>query len=378
MNDKFKQAINLKSITLLWLSIWIGLAFFAVLSQGSNYLTHHHFEWSILHHLRYYTLRIWLPWVVLTPIVLILAWKFPVKPKKWLSALLLHSMFLLLLSLLAGLIISLHYHFFEDMAPNMKSYLPWQHTGHFLFGDNIFLFNAIIYTVLVANLNIKHFSQMAHQEALIASRLKSQLFESQLQALRMQINPHFLFNTLNIISVLVLKSEQRKANEMISRLSRFLRQGLDEKDQQWSSLQQELTSIDDYLAIEQVRFGERLCIHRDVDDSILHEQVPTMILQPLIENAIQHGFGEKIETGNLTIRCHQENEFFTIDIIDDGVGCDFYNKNFTAGIGLTNVRSRLTQIYQRLSTLTFDNNEHGGVTVKIKLPKNSLGKAYLT
>ena len=140
--------------------------------------------------------------------VLWLATQFPIKPENWLKALLMHAFFLLMLSLVAGLLNSFHYHFFEDMAPGMETYQPWQHIGHFLFGDNLFLFNTIIYTILVTNFNIKNFSQIAQQKALIASQLNNQLIESQLQTLKMQINPHFLFNTLNVISVLVMKSEK--------------------------------------------------------------------------------------------------------------------------------------------------------------------------
>jgi two-component system LytT family sensor kinase len=370
MSENKEKIINVKSIALLLVAIWLGLAFFTLLSQISNWLTSHHYEMRFYSHLRFFTLRVWLPWLVLIPIVLWLATQFPIKPKNWLKGLLLHAFFLLCLSIFAGLIISLHYHFFEDMAPGMEMYKPWQHIGHFLFGDNLFLFNTIIYTILVTNLNIKHFSQIAHQKALIASQLNNQLIESQLQTLKMQINPHFLFNTLNVISVLVMKSEKEQATEMINRLSQFFRNSLDDKDQQWVTLRKELQHVEQYLAIEQVRFGDKVTIVKQYDDEAMPILVPSMLLQPLIENAMQHGLEEKEDKGQLILACYVQNQQLIIQITDDGVGCDFDDKHFKEGIGLTNVKARLQQLYGNNYQFSMINNDHGGLTVLMQLAIN--------
>ncbi|MFT4937023.1 MAG: two-component system LytT family sensor kinase [Paraglaciecola sp.] len=367
MSEKIEKLISVKSIALLLVSIWLGLVFFSLLSQISSWLTSHHFEMSFFSHVEFITTRIWLPWLILTPIVLWLAIKFPIMPKNWLKALFLHAFFLLVLSFVAGLVISFHYHFFEDMAPGMETYQPWQHIGHFLFGDNLFLFNTIIYTILVTNLNIKHFSQMAQQKALIASQLNNQLIESQLQTLKMQINPHFLFNTLNVISVLVMKSEKEQATEMINRLSNFFRNSLDDKDQQWVPLQKELLHVEQYLAIEQVRFGDKISIVNNYDDEAMLIAVPAMLLQPLVENAMQHGLEEKEGKGQLTLTCRIENEYLVILIADDGAGCNFDDPHFKEGIGLTNVKSRLQQLYGSQYEFSISSNQYGGVTVSIKL-----------
>ena len=157
MTEQVNRTISIKNIALLLVTIWLGLAFFTVLTQISSWLTSHHFTMNFFSHLKFFTLRVWLPWVLLTPVVLWLATLFPIKHENWLKALLMHAFFLLTLSFVAGLMISFHYHFFEDMAPGMETYKPWQHIGHFLFGDNLFLFNTIIYTILVTNFNIKNF-----------------------------------------------------------------------------------------------------------------------------------------------------------------------------------------------------------------------------
>ena len=365
--QKMKNSIKAKGIILLLVNIWFGLVFFALLSQVSSWLTSHHFQMHFFSHIKFFTLRIWLPWVILTPVVLGIARKFPIMPKNWLKALLLHAVFLLILSLVAGLLISFHYHFFENMAPGMENYQPWQHVGHFLFGDNIFLFNTIIYTILVTNVNIKNFSKIAQQKALIASELNSQLMESQLQTLKMQINPHFLFNTLNVISVLVMKSEKEQAIETINRLSNFFRNSLDDKEQQWLPLKKELLHVEQYLAIEQVRFGDKICIEKHIDDDAMSIAVPAMLLQPLIENAMQHGLEAKEDHGKLTISCSVKKEHLEIVITDDGVGCNFDDKHFKEGIGLSNVKSRLRQLYGKQHQFVIASNEFGGVTVLLKL-----------
>jgi len=370
MTEQIKRTINIKNIALLLVAIWLGLAFFTVLTQISSWLTSHHFTMNFFSHLKFFTLRVWLPWVLLTPIVLWVATQFPIKPENWLKALLLHAFFLLALSFIAGLMISLHYHFFEDMAPGMEAFKPWQHIGHFLFGDNLFLFNTIIYTILVTNFNIKNFSKIAQQKALIASQLNNQLIESQLQTLKMQINPHFLFNTLNVISVLVMKSEKDNATEMINRLSAFFRNSLDDKDQQWIPLQKELFHVEQYLAIEQVRFGDKISIVKQYDDAAMSVSMPAMLLQPLIENAMQHGLEEKEGKGQLTLVCVIEKEHLIINIIDDGVGCNFDDENYKEGIGLSNVKSRLAQLYGVQHEFSINSNKFGGVTVSIKLAIN--------
>jgi hypothetical protein len=374
MAETINKKINPKSIILLLVFIWLGITFFAILTQISRGLTSHHFVTmqdfgiNVFHHIEYFTLRIWIPWVFLTPITLWLAMRLPIKPKKWIRALFLHAFILVCLTLIAYLFVSLHYHYFEDMAPGMETYKPWQHTGHFLFGDNVFLFNTIIYTILVTNINIEHFAQIAQKEAVNAHKLNHQLVESKLQTLKMQINPHFLFNTLNVISVLVMKSETDKATEMINKLSGFFRSTLDDNAQQWLPLKKELENVEQYLAIEQVRFGDRIQVFRNYDSKALSALLPAMILQPLIENAMQHGIEEKEGKGRLTINCQLQNNQLIIDIIDDGVGCNFDDKYFREGIGLSNVKSRLQQLYNNRHQFTLISNKQGGVTATLKLP----------
>ena len=369
MSDNSHRPLAPKKLAQILLFLWLGLAFYTVLFHLSGVLTVHDYDGSYLGHLRFLTTRVWLPWVLLTPIVIAVGGRLPITPANWYRQVPLHGAILVLLSVIEVGAISLHYHFFADLSETMAKYAPWQHIGHFLFGDSLFLFNTIIYALLIASMNIRNFSRLAEQKALVASELNNRLMASQLQALRMQINPHFLFNTLNVISVLVMKGEQDQARQMINRLSRYFRQTLEEKEQQWIPLRKELEHTGLYLAIEQVRFGERLTVVEEFDPEAMAVSVPSMLLQPLVENAMSHGLGEKEGPGCLVLHCRREAGYITLAVTDDGVGCDFDDpERFREGIGLSNVRQRLRQLYGRDHEFSINSGPEGGVEVVMRLP----------
>ncbi|TQV86866.1 sensor histidine kinase [Aliikangiella coralliicola] len=350
-------------------SILVGLVVYNLLSQVSGLLTIHNYKHQFWPYLEFLVLKIWLPWVIMTPLVIWIGRRFPITPQNWSKALILHTLILISISIVEVGVISFHYHFFETMPETMKTYEPWQHIGHFLFGDSVFLFNLIIYTFFIASVNIKNFSELAQQKELVATQLSNRLMQSQLQTLKMQINPHFLFNTLNVISVLVMKSEQQQANEMINRLSRFFRQSLEESEGHWVSLAEELDHLGQYLAIEKVRFGDRLTVIEEYESKAMGVKFPSMLLQPLVENAVQHGLGEKEGPGILTIQCQCTADKVTIKISDDGVGCNFSDsRHYKEGIGISNVRARLAQIYPNHHRFEINSRPSGGVKVTIEVP----------
>ena len=356
-------------VTRLLAAIGVGLFIYALLSEGSGFITIRDYSSHLADQLYFLGLQIWLPWVILSPLLVLFARRFPINPDNWLQLTLVHIFLFLGLSLLHVSAVSYHYHFFGDMNAIMATYQPWQHIGHFLFGDDIFLYNAIIYTIFMASFNLQNFYSIAQQRELESSQLNEKLAESKLQALRMQINPHFLFNTLNVISVLVMKQDNAKAGEMIERLSVFFRQTLEESSEQYLPLQQELDVIDQYLAIEELRFGDRLQIRRNFDPEALSALVPALILQPLVENAIRHGLGEKLDAGVLSLECKRVADRLLIRIIDDGVGCSFStNTGFTPGIGLSNVQQRLQQMYGNDHVFNLSGETGQGVTVSIEIP----------
>ena len=208
----------------------------------------------------------------------------------------------------------------------------------------------------------------ASELALKASRLESSLARANLEALRMQLNPHFLFNTLNTISVLALKGERQRVARMLSRLSDLLRLSL-ENDRQTLSLREELDFLERYLEIEEVRFRDRLTIDKDVDEAAYEAEVPSLILQPLVENAVKYGFSQTIGPGRVSITCRVRSGMLELEVADTGPGFPEGKSTSTStGVGIANTRARLEQLYGGNYTIELSNRPEGGALVKIRMP----------
>ena len=195
------------------------------------------------------------------------------------------------------------------------------------------------------------------------------LMQARLDALTAQINPHFLFNTLNSISSLV-RTDPETARHVIVRLSSILRRLL-KKHESFSSLSDELDFIDDYLSIEVIRFGEeKLKIVKEIEEQTLPLMVPSMLLQPIIENAIRHGLSPRVEGGVISIRSFRENGRLLLEVRDNGVGIRPRQLERTEqqGIGMTNVRERLRVLYGSEFTFQIDSPIEGGTSIQIGIP----------
>jgi two-component system LytT family sensor kinase len=201
-----------------------------------------------------------------------------------------------------------------------------------------------------------------------ASELASQLMRAQLSALKMQLQPHFLFNTLNAIMVLVRQQRGRQAEETLSRLSDLLRCVLEDVETQEVPLRRELEYLQLYLSIEEVRFQDRLRVEISADPAILDAAVPHMGLQPIVENAIRHGIGQSSAAGNIQISASQENGTLVVKVKDDGPGLPPANSSRGRGIGLANTSARLHQLYGDAAQLVVENGETGGVVVTMMFP----------
>lgn len=200
--------------------------------------------------------------------------------------------------------------------------------------------------------------------------LVHQLVEAELRALRAQINPHFLFNSLNTIASLA-HDDPAMAERMTVRLARIFRHVLTQTDRPFSSLKEEMDFVRAYLDIEQIRFGERLKIVIRVADSIVDHQVPSLILQPLVENAIKHGLSPKIGECRLTVVGAQEGEDIVLSVEDDGVGsrgASAAGHAESTGIGLRNVRERLRTLYGERGRLSFESRARQGSRAAVYVP----------
>jgi LytS/YehU family sensor histidine kinase len=212
--------------------------------------------------------------------------------------------------------------------------------------------------------------QRYRQGELRASQLESQLSQAQLQALKMQLHPHFLFNTLHSISALLHKDTE-SARKMITRLGDFLRLTLENSGTQEVTLKQEMEFLRCYLEIERIRFQDRLTTHVFVDADALDSRLPNLILQPIVENAIRHGIAPRSTPGEIEIRAKQEDGFLRIRIRDNGPGLPMnrtVDSLFKKGLGLMNTQARLDRLYGAEHRFVIANDPSGGLAVTLEIP----------
>ena len=201
------------------------------------------------------------------------------------------------------------------------------------------------------------------------AQLVKQLVEAELRALRAQINPHFLFNSLNSVAALIA-ADPRAAEEMIIRLAKIFRHVLTYNDRPFSSIREEISFLETYLEIEKVRFGDRLRVNFDIQESVNQLSVPTLILQPLVENSIKHGLGPKVGENQLTIRARQQRDYLELTVEDNGVGANVPMKpsGRSTGLGLRNVEERLQTVYRGNARFFFESQPRTGSRAQILIP----------
>jgi signal transduction histidine kinase len=244
--------------------------------------------------------------------------------------------------------------------------------AYFGFG---FYIDLIIATLIVIGVHALLYYQKFRAAQLEQASLRAQLAQAQLRALKMQLHPHFLFNTLHSISSLV-SEDPPKANSMIARLGDFLRLTLDHSDQQLVTLREETEFVRCYLEIEQVRFGDRLTVEYKIDPATLSAEVPHLILQPIVENAIQHAIAPHAAPGRIEVAATRENRSLRLEVKDNGPGMATARSN-TADhhVGLSNVRARLEGLYGNDFSLEMTNGAVQGLIVTVHLPFRSDGAA---
>jgi len=236
---------------------------------------------------------------------------------------------------------------------------------HFGYG---FYIDLIIASLIVIGAHALLYYDDFRTGELQQSSLKAQLAQAQLRALKMQVHPHFLFNTLHSISSLVLE-DPPKANSMIARLGDFLRLTLDHADHELVTLKEETEFLRAYLDIEQVRFGDRLKVAFEMEPMTLSAQVPHLILQPLVENAIQHAVAPRTAQSHIDIKAQRLAGLLRLEVKDNGPGIASKSDLLELrGVGLNNVRARLSQAYGSDFRFELTNGAEGGLTVTMEIP----------
>lgn len=218
-------------------------------------------------------------------------------------------------------------------------------------------------------LGIKYYRQLQDESKRVLAA-RGMAHQAQLKMLRYQLNPHFLFNTLNAISTLVLDRDNGTANRMVQGLSAFLRHSLDNDPMQRVTLRQELDALTLYLDIEKVRFAERLRIRTDIDESCWRALLPSLLMQPLVENAIKYAVAKRVEGGLLRIEAERVGNQLVLRVADDGPGCESIDGEQALpgkGVGLRNTRERLNVLYGERSSVSIRNLQPG-IEVTLRLP----------
>jgi len=247
--------------------------------------------------------------------------------------------------------------------PGMTAGTMWQA----LMNPNRFGMEIVLYGFVFGIIGVVQYQIRAQQEAIKSLELQRQLSAAHLRALQMQLEPHFLFNTLNAITTLVEFGRRDQAVEMLSHLNAILKSTLKRTTPEKVPLSQELEIIENYLAIEQVRFADRLRIEIKVDPSALDSLVPCFLLQPIVENAIRHGIAHCESDGVVEASARREGGHLHLEVRDTGSGANGHSKP-GSGIGLKNTRERLTHFYQDAYEMRAAALETGGYQVAIKIP----------
>jgi two-component system LytT family sensor kinase len=346
---------------ILFLGFW---TFLSVISAGQQYvgarLQGVESSWMLG---LIYAFIDWYTWAVLTPLIIRLSDRYPLGRRRWGQGLSLHLLASIVFPLLQLAILSSVWQWVapaQYKAPSLGAMFIT------MFSRKFHICLLTFWAIVGAGHALRYYRNYRDEE-LHRSRLNEQLTRTQLEALKMQLQPHFLFNTLNTITALI-RRDQRKAEQMIARLGDLLRLALDNEATKEVTLREEMGFLEKYLEIEQTRFYDRLTIDRQIDPHSLDAYVPNMILQPIVENAIRHGIAKRAGAGLIRLTVERINGSLLLQVRDDGHGLITNMEPDKAGVGIANTRARLERLYGKDHRFELSNAVDGGMEVSIVIP----------
>lgn len=301
-------------------------------------------------------------WALMAPLILQMRVRMPLSRGRWWGGIGFHlaMSFVIMATYYLGRMLA-YTLFWDEVVVNF-----WSMAFKGFYGRNI-IDMAFYWAVLAFGYGLEIHQRYKHEE-LKSVQLEARLAETELKALREQLRPHFLFNTLNTIAVLVRENKNDEAVNLIARLSTLLRMSLDQTRVHEVTLRQEMDFIGRYIEIQQARFSDRLQVDIEIEEAALEARIPNLLLQPLVENAILHGIAPKSEPGRVTIRGRVEAGRLHLEVQDDGAGINDGTRRAREGIGLTNTRERLARLYGAQGQLSLRSTSGRGVAVHVILP----------
>jgi two-component system LytT family sensor kinase len=307
----------------------------------------------------------WIPWVLATPFVIRLAQRHPLFRGTTIRTAAVHIAAFAVISLVAEAWFSLLQMFFN----------PWDYSQRPTFLDawrTSFLFQILTFLIVYALMLTFTYAMEARErmarQMMETARLSGELSRSQLAALRQQVEPHFMFNTLHSITGLVRDHKNDAAVSMIVGLSEFLRRALEDSHRSLVTLEEEAEYLQRYLDLQKVRFGERLQVTVDIPAELLRAQVPSLLLQPLVENSIKHGIAKRAAGGTVRVTGAHLNGKLSLGVYNDGPDLPADEQATRTGVGISNLRTRLQILYGNESEFKLNHTATGAVEVVVTLP----------
>ena len=348
----------------LWIaSLWAGLG---ILDATQNVFGMRHAD---MHHswlkLFFFLTFAWLPWALVTPLIIYLGRRFPLD---WKSARngLVHAAAVMVIEAASSAWSALLEGLLQPWLPDFAS-RAFLETWPQKFSENI-LGAFIIYAAILAVTFVLDARARAAAQKTDAARLNEQLSNARLNALQRQIEPHFIFNTLNSVVGLVREHRNDAAVSMIVALSDFLRRVAASAGEPQVALEQEVEFLEKYLQIQQARFAGRLKLELDIPSDLRKAQIPSLMLQPLVENAIKHGIAKRAQGGLVRVAASRSDAALRLSVYNDGPLLSESGQAIPDGIGLANLRTRLGLLYGDRFELRLENRGVAGVEVNVVLP----------
>lgn len=373
MRELFSRTVEIEEKGKRGFLWWIAVAgfwtFIALLYGNQTYFFMraegmYHQWWLII----VWQILVWNTWTALTPLILWAGRRFPIEWASWKRGVLMHLPICALVSCINIAVFTTLYISMRpfDVYQNVATPFSHQYYEKLLsrFPLDFLIYSAILGVGYALDYYDKYRERKSHAE-----QLESQLAQAQLETLKMQLQPHFLFNTLHAISSLVRDEENKVAVNMIAGLSGLLRHSLENIGKQEVSLREELEFLELYLDIQQMRFSDRLKVEMNVEPQTLDAAVPNLILQPLVENAIRHGISQQVAGGRIELSTRSENGLLEIKVSDDGEGLHHeWRLESSGGIGLANTKARLEQLYGAEHRFQVRNRAGGGCEALLAFP----------